>query len=42
MAVQHGSGWRAASALLRELLELRPELHERLLDDPHLGPLLQS
>jgi hypothetical protein len=32
----------AASVLLRELLELRPELHERLLDDPHLGPLLQS
>jgi hypothetical protein len=32
----------AALEVLHELLELRPELRERLLDDPGLGPLLQG
>ena len=32
----------AAQATLRELLELRPELRERLGDDPDLGPLLAN
>jgi len=32
----------AAQATLRELLERRPELRERLADDPDLGPLLAN
>ena len=41
--VAAGTGDRAAaSTVLGELLELRPEPRERLLDDPDIGPLLQG
>jgi hypothetical protein len=41
--VAAATGDRAAAlAALDELLELRPELRERLLDDPDIGPLLQG
>src|SRR5438046_2927279 len=41
--VAAGRGERtAAQATLRELLERRPELRERLADDPDLGPLLAN
>jgi hypothetical protein len=41
-AVVHAAGGSpdAAVPVLRELLRLRPELRERLADDPDLGPLL--
>ncbi|MDX6546232.1 MAG: hypothetical protein QOG02_2006 [Gaiellales bacterium] len=41
--VAAATGERAAALeALQELLELRPELRERLLDDPDIGPLLQG